>query len=88
VRVSWLSLKTKVDGLSVVCPKKQLGRFSLVLASKLVATVFSNFASKPVAMVFPDLASKLVATISGLSLKTKVVMGFPFWTSTPAATVW
>jgi hypothetical protein len=69
------------------------------LASKPVATVSSGLASKPIATVFSSLASKLVAmiypvwpqnwwSISWLSLKTKVVEGFPVWTSKPAAPVW
>jgi hypothetical protein len=39
-------------------------------------TVFAGFASKP------------VATVSWLSLKTKVVEGFPVWASKSAALVW
>jgi hypothetical protein len=42
---------------------------------KIIGTVFSGFASKP------------VARVSWLSLKTKVVEGFPVWASKPAATV-
>jgi hypothetical protein len=60
------------------------------LTSKPVATVFARLASKPVATVFSSLASKLVVTVSPvwpqnwwwvswLSLKTKVVEGFPIW---------
>jgi hypothetical protein len=44
-------------------------------------------ASKPVATVSFILALKLVV-VSWLSLKTKVVEGFPAWTSKLAATVW
>jgi hypothetical protein len=44
-RVSWLSLKTKVYGLSVVC-------------LQTIGTVFSGLASKPVATVSPSLTSK------------------------------
>jgi hypothetical protein len=38
-RVSWLSLKTKVDGLSVVWPQNHWDGFSSVWALKLMATV-------------------------------------------------
>jgi hypothetical protein len=69
------------------------------LASKPVATVSSGLASKPAATVFSSLASKLVTTVSlglpqnrwwvsWLSLKTKVVEGFPVWASKLAALVW
>jgi hypothetical protein len=37
---------------------------------------------------FSGLASKLVVMVSWLSLKTKVVEGFPVWASKPAATIW
>jgi hypothetical protein len=40
-QVSWLSLKTKVDGLSVVWPQNHWDDFSLVWASKPMATVCS-----------------------------------------------
>jgi hypothetical protein len=50
-RVSWLSHKTKVDGLLVVWPQNTGMVFS-GLASKLVATVSSGLASKLVARVF------------------------------------
>jgi hypothetical protein len=49
---------------------------------------FSDLASKPVAMVLSGLTSKLVAMVSWLSLKTKVVQGFPVWASKLAAMVW
>jgi hypothetical protein len=62
-RVSWLSLKTKVDGLSVVWPQNHWDGFS-GLASNPVATVswlslktkvvegFLVWASKPVTTVW------------------------------------
>jgi hypothetical protein len=62
-QISWLSLKTKVDDLSVVWPQNHWDRF-FDLGSKLVATVFSGLASKPVAMVSPSLALKPVARVS------------------------
>jgi hypothetical protein len=74
--VSWLSLKTKVDGLSVVWPQNHWDGFSSVWASKLTVTVyewfglkttrtvFTGWASKPMAMVSGSLASKPVVTVS------------------------
>jgi hypothetical protein len=46
------------------------------LASKPVATVFSNLASKLVVTVSTGLASK-PASVSWLSLEIKVMEGFP-----------
>jgi hypothetical protein len=85
-RVSWLSLKTKVDGLSVVWTQNHSDSFwqfglktcstvSSGLASKPAAAVFSGLVSKPVATVFSSLASKPVATIFS-SLASKPVVGF------------
>jgi hypothetical protein len=37
---------------------------------------------------FSGLGSKLMVTVSWLSLKTKVVEGFPVWTLKLAVTVW
>jgi hypothetical protein len=70
-----LSLKTKVDGLSVVWPRNHWDDFL-------------RFGLKTDGDGFSDLASKLVVTVSWLSLKTKVVEGFLVWASKPAATVW
>jgi hypothetical protein len=64
-RVSWLSLKTKVDGLSVVWPQNHWDGFSSVWASKLMATVYECFGLKTTQTVFAGLASKPVVTISG-----------------------
>jgi hypothetical protein len=65
-----LSLKTKVDGLSVVCPQNHWNGFSSVWAPKLMATVCEWLGLKTTRMVFPGLVSKLVATDSpGLSSK-------------------
>jgi hypothetical protein len=63
--VSWLSLKTKVDGLSVVWPENHWDGFSSVWASKPMATVCEWFGLKTTRTVFAGLASKLVATVSG-----------------------
>jgi hypothetical protein len=81
-RVSWLSFKTKVDGLSVVWSQNHWDGFSLVCASKPMAivcewfglkttrTIFAGLASKPVVMVSGSLASKPAATVSsGLASK-------------------
>jgi hypothetical protein len=84
--VSWLSLKTKVDGLLVVWSQNHWDGFAgLVskpvatvfssLPSKLVATVSSGLASKPAATVFSSLTSKLLAMVSP-SLASKSVVGF------------
>jgi hypothetical protein len=89
-RVSWLSLKTKVDGLSVVWPQNHRDGFSSVWASKPMATVcewfglktaqtvFTGLTSKPVVMIFTGLASKPVVTVSGglASKPTATVFGF------------
>jgi hypothetical protein len=54
----------------VVWPQNHFDGFSLVWASKLVATVSSGLASKPAATVFTGLASKSLATVSsGLASK-------------------
>jgi hypothetical protein len=74
-RVSWLSLKTMVDGLSMIWPQNQRDGFL-------------RFGLKTGVMVFFGFASKLVVMVSWLSIKTKVVEGFPVWASKPAAMVW
>jgi hypothetical protein len=61
--VSWLSLKTKVDGLSVVWTQNHWDGFSSVWASKLMATVCEWFGLKITRTVFAGLASKPVATV-------------------------
>jgi hypothetical protein len=62
--VSWLSLKTKVDDLSMVWHQNHWDGF-LWFDLKIGDDSFSGLTSKPVATVF------------WLSLKTKVVGGFP-----------
>jgi hypothetical protein len=57
-------------------------------ASKPRSAVYQWFVLKTTGMVSSKLTSKPVATFSWLSLKTKVVAGFPVWASKPAATVW
>jgi hypothetical protein len=86
-RVSWLSLKTKVDGLSVVWPQNHCDGFSLVWASKLIATVCEWFGLKTTRTVFASLTSKPVVTVSsGLASKPTVTVSAGL-TSKPAATV-
>jgi hypothetical protein len=95
-RVSRLSLKTKVDGLSVVWPQNHWDGSSLVWASKPMAmvcewygfkttrTIFFGLASKSVVMVFGGLSSKPAVTVlSGLTSKP-VVMVFSSLASKPA----
>jgi hypothetical protein len=88
VRVSWLSLKTKVNCLSVVWPQNNwdgFSRFGLKTSDdgfsqfglKTDGLGFSVLASKPVVTVFSGLASKPVATVSpGLASKP---VGWVFW---------
>jgi hypothetical protein len=87
VRVYWLSLKTKVDGLSVVWPQNHYGGF-LRFGLKTGGNSFLWCGLKTGGDGFSSLASKLVAKVSWLSHKTKVVEGFSVWASKPAATVW
>jgi hypothetical protein len=80
-----LSLKTKVDGLSVVLPQNHWNDFSSICASKPMATVCEWFglkttqtvsgglASKSAVMVFTGLASKPVTTVFS-SLASKLMM--------------
>jgi hypothetical protein len=65
--------------VSPVWPQNQWQRF-LRFGLKTGGNGFSSLASKPVVEGFE-------ATISWLSLKTKVMEGFPVWASKPAATV-
>jgi hypothetical protein len=98
-RVSWLSFKTKVDGLSVVWSQNHSDGFSSIWASKPMTTVcewfglkttrtvYASLASKPVAMVSSGLASKPDATVSsGLASKPAVTVSGGL-TSKPAVTV-
>jgi hypothetical protein len=98
-RVSWLSLKTKVDGLSVVWPQNHWEGFSSVWAPKPMAmvcewfaikttrTVLTGLASKPVVMVSSGLASKPTVTFSsGLASKPTATVSSGL-ASKPAVTV-
>jgi hypothetical protein len=58
-RVSWLSLKTKFDGLSMVWPQNHWDGFSAVWASKPMATVCEWFDLKTTRTVFSGLVLKL-----------------------------
>jgi hypothetical protein len=82
-----LSLKTKVDGLSVVWPQNHYDGF-LRFGLKTGGNSCLWCGLKTNGDGFSSLASKLVAKVSLLSLKTKVVEGFSVWASKPAATVW
>jgi hypothetical protein len=65
-----LSLKTKVNGLSVVWPQNHWSSFSSVWASKPTATVCEWFGLKTTRTVFTGLISKPVVTVSsGLASK-------------------
>jgi hypothetical protein len=82
-----LSLKTKVDGLSVVWPQNHWDGFSSVWASKPMATVCEWFGLKITRTVFASLASKPVATVSsGLASKPTVTV-FSSLASKPVVTV-
>jgi hypothetical protein len=68
--VSWLSLKTKVDGFSSVWASKPTVTVCEWFGFKTTRTVFTGFASKPVATVSSGLASKPAAMVfSGLASK-------------------
>jgi hypothetical protein len=94
-----LSLKTKVDGLTVVWPQNYWDGFSSVWTLKPMATVcewfglkttrtvFAGLASKPVATVSDSLASKPAATVSdGLASKPAAMISVSL-TSKLVATV-
>jgi hypothetical protein len=73
-QVSWLSLKTKIDGFSMIWPQNHWDGF-LRFDLKTDGDGFSGLALKP------------VATVSWFNLKTKVVEDFSVWASKPVATV-
>jgi hypothetical protein len=82
-----LSLKTKIDGLLVVCPQNHWVGFSSVWASKPMATVCEWFGLKTTRTVFTGLTSKSVATISSGLASKPVVMVSSSLASKPAAMV-
>jgi hypothetical protein len=71
----WFGLKTGGDGF-------------LWIGLKTGDDGLLRFGLKTSGDGFSGLASKPVTTVSWLSLKTKVVQGFPVWASKSAATVW
>jgi hypothetical protein len=73
--VSWLSLKTKVDGLLVVWPQNTQTVFSC-LASKPVVTVFSGLASKPVGRVYRFGSQNWQMRFCDLGLKITVAVSW------------
>jgi hypothetical protein len=75
-RVSWLSLKTKVDGLSVVWPQNHWNSFSSVWTSKPMSTVCEWFGLKTTRTVFTGLTSKLVAMVSSCLASKPAAMVF------------
>jgi hypothetical protein len=75
--VSWLSIKTKVDGLSVIYPQNKWNDFSC-LVLKPVAMVFSNLTLKSVATVSPSLALKPVASGFSVCASKSVVLDWWF----------
>jgi hypothetical protein len=80
-RVSWLSLKTKVDGLSVVWPQSHWDGLSVVWPQNHWDS-FLWFALKTSDDSFSGLASKPVAMVSWL------VEGFSVWASKSTALIW
>jgi hypothetical protein len=80
-RVSWLSLKTKVDGLSVVWPQNHWDGLSVVWPQNHWDS-FLWFALKTSDDSFSGLASKPVAMVSWL------VEGFSVWASKSTALIW
>jgi hypothetical protein len=86
--VSWLSLKTMVDSLSVVWHQNQWDGFSSVWASKPMVTVCEWFGLKTTRTVFASLASKLVVIVStGLASKPAAMISTGL-ASKPAVTVY
>jgi hypothetical protein len=82
-----LSLKTKVDDLSVVWSQNHYDGFSLVWVSKPMATVCEWFGIKTTQIVFAGLVSKPVVMISGgLTLKPVAMVSSGF-DSKPAVMV-
>jgi hypothetical protein len=87
VRVSWLSLKTKVDSLSVVWPQNHLDGFSLVWPQNRWRRFVSDLTLKPAVIVSNGLASKPVVIVSsGLASKPVMIVSNGL-ASKPAATV-
>jgi hypothetical protein len=75
MQVSWLSLKTKVDGLSVVWPQNHWDSF-IRFDLKIGGDDFLQFRLKTGGNSFSQFGIKLV------------VEGFPVWASKQVASVW
>jgi hypothetical protein len=86
-RISWFSLKTKVDSLSVVWPQNHWDGFSSVWTSKPMATVCEWFGLKTTRTVFIGLASKPVVTVSGGLASKPAAMVFADLASKSVVTV-
>jgi hypothetical protein len=85
-RVSWLSIKTKVDGFVSGLASKPLGRFLAVWPQNLLQRFSPVWAQNWWRQVFPVWPQNRWS-VCWLSLKTKVVEGFLVWTSKPAGLV-
>jgi hypothetical protein len=85
--VSWLSLKIKVDGLSVVWPQNYWDGFSSVWVLKPMAIVCEWFGLKITRTVLTDLVSKPVLTVSGGLASKPVATVFSSLASKLVATV-
>jgi hypothetical protein len=86
-QVSWLSLKTKVDGFSSVWASKLMATVCEWFGLKTTRTVFTGLASKLVVMVFSGLASKPVVMVSSGLASKPAVMVFSGLASKPVVTV-
>jgi hypothetical protein len=82
-----LSLKTKVDDLSVIWPQNHWDGFSSVWASKPMVTVCQWFDFKTTGTVSGGLASKPAATVSSGLVSKPAAMGFSSLASKLVATV-
>jgi hypothetical protein len=81
-----LSLKTKIDGLSVDWPQNHWDSFSSVLALKPMTTVCEWFDIKIIWTVFGGLASKSAATVFSGLVSNPAVTVFSDLVSKPVTT--
>jgi hypothetical protein len=87
VWVSWLSLKTKVNGFSLVWTSKPMTMVCQWFGLKITVTVFSGLISKSLATVSGGLTLKPAAMVSaGLTSKSAATISVGL-ASKPAATV-
>jgi hypothetical protein len=84
--VSWLSPKTKVDGLSVVWPQNHWDSFFVVWPQNLLSRFLAVWPQNLLRRFLPVWPQNRW-WVSWLNLKTKVVEGFPDWASKPAALI-